>query len=295
MTDVSATSPDAETPTAVTNQGWWAPVPEELILDPDVSHLALRVWCILRRHGDSPDNCYPSHRRIAGLLGVSPRSIARPLKDLETAGWIERFERRDGGGSRLADGYVVLTSRVDADATPNDEGRANERTPHANERGGPTQTSAYPPRKPARYIEEEPEPYNQSQGKRKPRERATQRAMSNALALPDEPKQASTYPPDFVAFWAEYPRRSGKGAAAKAWKAATKRASVEAIMDGLRAHLPAFSQTEDKWIPMPATWLNQNRWEDDPPPRPRIASARPNRVDENMAKIHRSLQRMGAS
>ena len=67
----------------------------------------------------------------------------------------------------------------------------------------------------------------------------------------------------FDAFWAEYPRKEGKGAARKAWLKAVKTSEADAIQTGLQAQLPKFAATDRKFIPMPATWLNQERWTDE--------------------------------
>ena len=68
----------------------------------------------------------------------------------------------------------------------------------------------------------------------------------------------------FEAFWSDYPRKVGKGAAVKAWKAATRKTNPQAIRDGLRRQLPAMTQQEPRFIPHPSTWLNGERWTDDP-------------------------------
>lgn len=87
-------------------------------------------------------------------------------------------------------------------------------------------------------------------------------------AMPiDDVDPSPGYPADFNAFWDVYPRRGGKGAACTAFLKAKKRAPVRAIIAGaerLKAdpNLPA----DKTLVPMPATWLNQDRWEDDPLP-----------------------------
>ena len=72
---------------------------------------------------------------------------------------------------------------------------------------------------------------------------------------------------DFERFWAVYPRRQGKGAAKKAWdKADVDGPSLVRFAEKFASdpNLP----TDKKFIPLPATWLNQERWGDDPyPPR----------------------------
>ena len=69
----------------------------------------------------------------------------------------------------------------------------------------------------------------------------------------------------FNHFYQQYPRRVGKGAARRAFIAATKKASPEKIEAGLAAAKAAWkdARTEQEFIPHPATWLNGERWADD--------------------------------
>jgi hypothetical protein len=69
---------------------------------------------------------------------------------------------------------------------------------------------------------------------------------------------------EFDGFWAAYPRKVGKPKARLAYAAARKRASLEEIAAGLRAQLPDMRVREPGFIPHPTTWLNQDRWADDP-------------------------------
>lgn len=73
----------------------------------------------------------------------------------------------------------------------------------------------------------------------------------------------------FEAFWTAYPRKIGKPAARRSFHAAIKREpDVHRIGAGMRAWRFHWSeaQTEVSFIPHPATWLNQQRWNDTPPP-----------------------------
>lgn len=75
------------------------------------------------------------------------------------------------------------------------------------------------------------------------------------------------YPTDFTAFWDAYPRRGGKGAACASFVKAKKRASVETIVAGaLRLKNDPNLPSDKSLVPLPATWLNQSRWDDDPLP-----------------------------
>ena len=63
----------------------------------------------------------------------------------------------------------------------------------------------------------------------------------------------------FNDFWTKYPRKVGKGAAEKSWIKALQSTEADTII----ASLVAYKFSEDvNYIPHPATWLNQRRWED---------------------------------
>lgn len=72
--------------------------------------------------------------------------------------------------------------------------------------------------------------------------------------------------PGFDAFYQDYPRHIGKAAARRAWTSATKRAPAALIAAKARAFSAdcANKGTEPKFIPHPATWLNGDRWLDEP-------------------------------
>ena len=70
---------------------------------------------------------------------------------------------------------------------------------------------------------------------------------------------------DFDTFWALVPRRVGKKAAERAWRAVERRGESFEAIEGMRAYSAAFAQsgTELKYVPHPSTWLNRRGWEDD--------------------------------
>jgi hypothetical protein len=78
----------------------------------------------------------------------------------------------------------------------------------------------------------------------------------------------------FHAFWRVYPRKVGKDAAWRAWQ---RRKPSEDIAQQICAAL-AWQKQQDAWIresgryvPNPATWINQGRWEDEPQDIPQIS------------------------
>ena len=68
---------------------------------------------------------------------------------------------------------------------------------------------------------------------------------------------------DFSLFWKEYPKKIGKGAAEKAWK--KMKPPIEDVLDAIRVQRQTDQWLKNKgqFIPNPATWLNQKRWEDE--------------------------------
>jgi hypothetical protein len=88
--------------------------------------------------------------------------------------------------------------------------------------------------------------------------------LSNEQARLDE--APDEYPSDFEEFWKIYPRREGKLAALKAWKklkiGQKRRAWQVAKRDA------AMLKARGQYCPLPATWLNQGRFDDDPNARP---------------------------
>jgi hypothetical protein len=79
------------------------------------------------------------------------------------------------------------------------------------------------------------------------------------------PFKGDLYTSVFDAFWKWYPRKVGKPNAEKAMKKALKSSDGEKLLKGLDAHLKAWEQIDKSFIPHPATWLNREGWNDEPP------------------------------
>lgn len=86
---------------------------------------------------------------------------------------------------------------------------------------------------------------------------------------PSPPKGAHGSKPkaDFRAFWAAYPRKRGKGAAEGEYRLALAKIANPDPHGVLMAALASVKLTwsDPQFIPHPATWLHQRRWEDDEP------------------------------
>jgi hypothetical protein len=81
-----------------------------------------------------------------------------------------------------------------------------------------------------------------------------------------EPLENSLVSEMFDQFWKEYPRRSDKRAALKAFKSALSRASFEEILAGAILYATDPNLPDVKYQKHPATWLNADAWENGPIP-----------------------------
>ena len=68
----------------------------------------------------------------------------------------------------------------------------------------------------------------------------------------------------FDSFWTAYPRREAKKAARKAWDRAKDKPALAAILSAIERakRTEQWLREGGRFIPLPATWLNQGRWDD---------------------------------
>jgi hypothetical protein len=82
--------------------------------------------------------------------------------------------------------------------------------------------------------------------------------LSHAKRRPkDEPS------PDFLLFWNAYPRKEAKPKAWKAWQK-PHMPPIEVILTAVSTQKESaqWKKEDGQFIPMPATWISHNRWED---------------------------------
>jgi hypothetical protein len=79
-------------------------------------------------------------------------------------------------------------------------------------------------------------------------------------------KLANVPDPQFVQFWAAYPKKCGKSNAEKAWNTiGPNEALFRLIMSKVEEakKTPEWTKEGGKYIPYPSTYLNGKRWEDE--------------------------------
>lgn len=74
----------------------------------------------------------------------------------------------------------------------------------------------------------------------------------------------SAYSDGFVSFWNSYPKKVGKGEASKAFEKA-KLPPLTELLSAVesQSNSEQWQKESGRYIPNPATWLNQKRWEDE--------------------------------
>lgn len=89
--------------------------------------------------------------------------------------------------------------------------------------------------------------------------------MINEDIPPISPPKLKNWELQFEEFWKEYPRKVGKGAAKRAFEKVIKSMTLETLVTAVRRQKCGSQWTKDngQFIPHPATWLNQARWEDE--------------------------------
>lgn len=86
-----------------------------------------------------------------------------------------------------------------------------------------------------------------------------------AVATTPVKRAEMALPASFEAFWASYPKKVGKMAAFRAWKIHVARGHEDAVTSALKGQLRQTDWIKEggKYIPHPATWINQHRWLDE--------------------------------
>jgi hypothetical protein len=240
---------------------WMKFWPQDWQSDPGLRSCSLAargLWieCIALMHRAEPyghlmvNGIVPTSKRLAGIVGASERDVARLLLELDEAGV---FSVNENG--------VIFSRRMVRDGNASQEGRDavakrwGKKGGGEEPNGGGDDTGNTPPNRgpntPPNSLEAESET-----------ERDTSlRSVSPARAARSTPSE----PKGFNEFWAAYPAKVGKVAARKAFPRAVQVAggNPDEIVFGLKARLHLFP-SDPQFIPNPATWLNQGRWEDDP-------------------------------
>jgi hypothetical protein len=109
---------------------------------------------------------------------------------------------------------------------------------------------------------------------------------------PAKPKRTSDESPEFLSFWQAYPRKESRPQAERAFRKAMKLTTLSEILKAIERFREVWKQSDPRYTPLPASWLNGHRWNDEPakPSQP-TQSGKPNwlRIKE-LKEIIRQLE-----
>jgi hypothetical protein len=181
--------------------------------------------------------------------GIKPDTQYRICKRLEQAGYL-KTDRRGEKGKRFL--------RCDTAICGNRTGQI----PQIAETGIPDNEMRY--RNLRKQKAEKTVSVSANCGNRIPQIAETESDLFLIKETKNKDKNILSDSPEFVAFYQAYPRKVSRPKACEAWKKLNPDAElVTRIMEGLQRVLPEWEQREVEYIPHPATWLNQHRWEDE--------------------------------
>lgn len=109
---------------------------------------------------------------------------------------------------------------------------------------------------------------------------------------PAKPKRTSDESPEFLSFWEAYPRKESKPQAERAFRKAMKLTTLSEILKAIERFRGVWKQSDPRYTPLPASWLNGHRWNDEPAkPLQPTQSGKPNwlRIKE-LKEIIRQLE-----
>lgn len=205
----------------------------------------------------------------------SRRSVFDALDRLVADGWIDVEE--EGGGRGKATVYRVLMRR-----------RETVQSSHSSEPVNGAETVQPDARNGAVCDIDTSSPTDTPNG-----------VNDNARAVARSTSNADVDVSWFDKFWSVYPRRVGKGAARKAWDKVARHCERHADAPSLRDICNAAwryandpNLPELQFVPHPATWLNQERWEDGPLPA-RTDGRGPTRLERTLANAAAFLEGEG--
>jgi DNA-binding transcriptional ArsR family regulator len=233
---------------------------------------------------DHEHSCYPGVPAIAKKVRVAKSTVQEHLKTLLALGLITKERRNRPNGSRTSNRYYL---QIDTDTTAAIAGEPAELGPESGGALDGTTKVRIP-------VTLGPDSGDSRSGFRgaildpseDPSEDPTDQTLELIAVEPSGPAS-------FEEFYAAYPRREAMTKASEAFAKAAKKipaAQLVAAAIAYRDH-PNRSQNP-KYLPLPATWLNQERWTDelapDVPEQSRPMTAQ-EQFDATMA-AHRASQ-----
>lgn len=238
------------------------------------------LWAILDRIG-ADGTAWPGYGRIAADTGLCRSTVTRCIRKLVAGGLLHRDSGRLGKPNRYTPGRCSDAPKCEGEPRRNDTPRCSTAPRRSDETrveaGTPLGVGAQTLPEPAslNLLQEPAKATVHSAAPTAPDHQLVGApAMSRDTASPAAPEQdvparirGETKPQTaarFPEFWACYPIKKGRADALRKWKAK----GLDAEADAIIAHVRRMERDDDDWlrgfIPHGSTYINGERWEDEP-------------------------------
>jgi uncharacterized protein YdaU (DUF1376 family) len=206
------------------------------------AYLKLLMYC-WDQQGPAPDD----DRKLAGICNArskeevtAVRAILEEFFVLMDGGWYNKRLEAELHKAEIASDQARIRGRMSAEARRQKYGTAQPRNA--------LETLSIVSRKAPESLPNPPTP------------------SPSPIEKPPLPPKGGDV--KFAEFWSSYPKKVGKGAAEKAWATAKVNGHHAEVMASLEKQKKSEQWQRDggQFIPNPATWINQRRWEDELPP-----------------------------
>lgn len=215
-----------------------------------------RIWSNIYWHQGDNDDAWPSQECIAGELDLCVRYVKQITKELAEEGWLTvTWPNGPGRGKEHTKRYVCTCPE-----------KVNPSSPIEAEKRGTTE----------HLLPEEKgnagSPFEQEKGNCGSQKRGTVVPLNTTQGTLPRKNNTPPNPPKgecgalFDKFWDAYPRKIGKDAARRAFAKRKPDESLLAVMlDAIdtQRECEQWTREDGRFIPHPATWLNQGRWQDE--------------------------------
>lgn len=212
------------------------------------------VYITLVDHSDANNLCYPSIALLSKECKCSKQTVINALRGLETKGLITKETRVSENGTKKTNLYHI--TQEPRHVFQREEDKTLYQAPESTTTVEPT------PAEPARDLA--------------PVQPATYKRQE--------------YPTEFEQLWTIYPKHVAKMAAYKAWRKAKVGMNSAFLMAKVQAFAAQCANTETRYIPNFATWLNGERWNDEYRPDPPQARKPATNAERNMQNLSQAME-----
>lgn len=222
------------------NSAGYGTIAKLVMQDRELNIGAKAVYAYFCSYTGAGNSCFPSRDKICFDLNISKDTIGKHIAQLTLKGYIKVDQVKDKGRFSY-NVYTILNEVSPVEVAPDPETPCpkisdTEKTGHGNTGHGNTGPGKLAPNNNSININS---------------------SYKNNNLKKNNPITA------FDKFWEVYPKKVGKEAARKAF--AKVKVPLETLIAAIEKQKKSKQWTKEKgqYIPHPATWLNQGRWEDE--------------------------------